>query len=216
MKFSCQLIGLLFLSLLYSACKKEPEIPGWHHGASEQALTEMQIQTGCDDTSAFKSTVDLQPLEYLKNCYSCTAIKQVPGLGEIPWKANCMVRIVGAKLRLWFYTYEPWFEELLPREQLAFVDVPIDLGIHFVGNIIPLSRGYYTRLWDDGDVVGAGWETDTTCTSYINLTRIDLDNEEIEGEFEIHLTLKYPDPTGILHSERINFLNGRFNAEIEK
>lgn len=215
MKFSNQLISALLIMLLCNSCKKEYETLEKHALIREQPPTVGAILMGCDDTSAFKSSVDLQPLEYLRNCYECTAIKQVPGLGEIPWKANCMVSIVDTTFRFGFYTYATWFEELLPREELSFVFVPISLGIHPIDNWLQNS-GHYVRLWDDGDLIGAGWETDTTCTSYIKLTRIDLEDEEIEGEFEIHLILKYPDLTGILHSERINFLNGKFIAEIEK
>ncbi len=201
--------------LLWSNCKKEYAIPEKNYLASEQPPTNLPLPLGCDDTSAFKNILDLQPFEYLRNCYLCTAVKQVPGLGEIPWKANCMVSIVDTTFRLGFYTYEPWFGELLPREELSFVFVPMSIGVQPIDNWLQNS-GHYIRLWDDGDLIGAGWETDTTCTSYIELTRIDLEDAEIEGEFEIHLILKYPDLTGILHSERINFLNGKFVAEIEK
>jgi hypothetical protein len=214
MKFPYQLIAAMFILLVWGSCKKEHEILEKNRPASEQLHTAEAFLLGCDDTTTFKSSVDLQPLEYLRNCYVCTAIKQVPGLGEIPWKANCMVNIVDTMFRFGFYTYEPWFEELLPREELSFVYMPMSIGVHPVDNWLQNS-GHYVRLWGDGDLVGAGWETDTICVSYIKLTRIDLDNEEIEGEFEIHLKLKYPDLTGILHSERINFINGKFTAEIE-
>jgi hypothetical protein len=69
---------------------------------------------------------------------------------------------------------------------------------------------------DDGDVGDGSWTTDTTCVSYIEITRLDLADREIEGKFEIHLKMELQGTHGILYSERINFLNGRFKAEIEK
>lgn len=202
--------------LLWSNCKKENEIHEKNYLASEQPPTNLPPLMGCDDTSTFKNILDLQSLEYLRNCYVCTAVKQVPGLGEIQWKANCMVSIVDTTLRFGFYTYEPWFEELLPREELSFVFVPMSIGVQPIDNWLQNS-GHYVRLWDDGDLISAVWGVDTTCTSYIEIIRLDLEDMEVEGKFEVHLKMIAQFPIGgIYHSERINFFNGRFIAEIEK
>ncbi|MBN8678451.1 MAG: hypothetical protein J0M29_09515 [Chitinophagales bacterium] len=178
--------------------------------------------TGCDDTSAFKSDVDLQPLAFLQSCYSCNAVKEVPGLGEIPWTGNCEVYFADSTLAFRFNTYQPYFQEFLLRETLAFNYIPNSIGIHPVFNWVDWAQdpeksfGSYARSWDDGDVSDGLWGTDTHCTNYIEITRLDLEDWEVEGRFEIHLKMKEQGTNGILYSERINFLNGKFKAEIEK
>lgn len=217
MKLKYQLAIALLGLLVWNGCKVDIEQPL----TNEQLTKTDVVVTGCDDTTAFKSSVDLQPLEYLRNCYSCTAIKQVPGLGEIPWTGNCEVYIADSTLQLRFMTYKPYFEELLLREYLAFDYVPISIGIRPILDYDQwqqnqsLSFGSYARLLDDGDVSDGFWGTDTTCMSYIEITRVDLEDMEVEGRFEIHLRMKEQGTHGILYSERINFLNGRFKAGIE-
>jgi hypothetical protein len=222
MKFSYKLIGAILILLTCNSCKKEHEMPERHHSANKQRATEVEVLSGCDDTTAFKSSVDLEPLEYLKNCYVCTVEKEVPGLGEISWTGNCEVYIADSTLQIRFRSYEPYFEELLPREVLSFNYVPINIGFHQILDYTnwaadpSKSFGGYGRLLDDGDVADGYWEADTTCVNYIEITRLDLEDREIEGKFEIHLKMKSQGTHGILYSERINFLNGRFKAEIEK
>ncbi|MCC7466337.1 MAG: hypothetical protein IT261_08720 [Saprospiraceae bacterium] len=178
--------------------------------------------TGCDDTSSFKSNADLQPLAYLQNCYSCEVNKEVPGLGEIQWTGNCEVYIADSTLIFRFNTYQPYFEELLLRETLEFGYIPLHIGIFPIFDYIDWAQdpeksfGSYSRSWDDGDVSDGLWGTDTHCTNYIEITRLDLEDWEVDGRFEIHLKMKEQGTNGILYSERINFLNGKFKAEIEK
>jgi len=223
MKAIYRLFTTFFIILFWISCKKEHEIPKINPPASELLPLTGTILTGCDDTTAFKSSVDLQPLDFLKSCYLCTAIKQVPGLGEIPWVGNCYVRATeDTVLHFEFLTYEPYFEELLLREIIIFSEVPINIGFHQILNHATWaadpskSYGGYARLLDDGDVLDAYWGTDTTCVSYIEITRLDLEDREVEGKFEIHLKMVSQGKHGILYSERINFLNGRFKAEIKK
>lgn len=223
MKPIYRLVTALFIILLWICCKKEHEIPEINRPVSEQLPPAGTILTGCDDTTAFKSSVDLQPLEYLQNCYMCTAVKQVPGLGEIPWVGNCQVYIAWDTVLVFrFLSYEPYFEEFLLREDLGLDYVPISVGMHQIFDyanwaIDPKkSFGAYGRLLDDGDVADGFWGTDTTCVNYIEITRLDLEDREIEGKFEIHLKMKSQGTHGILYSERINFLNGKFKSEIEK
>lgn len=223
MKLLCQIIAVLLVVLSWSNCKKEHEIiPEKNQKHSEPLPLPEAILSGCDDTTAFKSSVDLEPLEYLKNCFVCTAVKEVPGLGEISWTGNCEIYIADTVLALRFRSYEPFFEELLPREYLSFDYVPIAKGTYPVSASYQwhlnnsLTFGYYTRLLDDGDVPDGSWTTDTTCVNYIEITRLDLEDREIEGTFEMHLKMNSQGTHGILYSERINFINGRFKAEIEK
>ena len=225
MKLTHQLVIVSLILLAWNGCRKEDEKPTNSETkslANEQLTTTGAILLGCDDTTAFKSSVDLQPLEYLRGCYSCTAVKEVPGLGEIPWVGNCQVYVAwDTVLQFRFLTYEPYFEELLLREDLSFNYVSISVGVHPVYDNYQFQQnpgttfGYYARLLDDGDVGDAGWTTDTICTNYIEITRLDLEDREIEGKFELHLKMVVQGTHGILYSERINFLNGRFKAEIE-
>ncbi len=223
MKLPCQIVAALLIVLSLSNCKKEHAIiPEKNQKHNEQLPMQGTILLGCDDTTAFKSSVDLEPLEYLKNCYVCMVEKEVPGLAEISWTGNCEVYIADSTLQIRFRSYEPYFEELLPREVLSFNYVPINIGFHQILDYInwaadpSKSFGGYGRLLDDGDVADGYWEADTTCVNYIEITRLDLEDREIEGKFEIHLKMKSQGTHGILYSERINFLNGRFKAEIEK
>lgn len=213
---------IVVVLILLNGCRKEAglgqRIP--FNTNSTNIANEADLMV-CGDTSAYKSNVDLQILAYLKNCYSCTAIKEVPGLGEIPWAGNCEVYIVDSILEFRFNTYYQYFEEFLLRESLAFSYIPPHVGVRPIydySNWVldpEKSFGSYGRSLDDGDVSDGFWGTDTNCTSYIEITRLDLEDREVEGRFEIHLIIKQQGTNGILYSERINFLNGKFKAEIE-
>lgn len=214
---------LVVLMILLNSCRKDvgfrQTIPLNTNSKNMVIGTDL---TGCDDTSAFKSNVDLQPLAFLQNCYSCVTVKAVPGLGEIPWTGNCEVYIADSTLQFRFMTYYPYFQELLLREYLAFNYIPMNVGVYPVFDYVNWAQdpeksfGSYSRSWDDGDVSDGFWGTDTHCTNYIEITRLDLEDWEVEGRFEIHLKMKEQGTNGILYSERINFLNGKFKAEIEK
>ncbi len=216
--FIIAILGLL----IWNGCRKdigaEQAILAPANPATTLAGDDVNI---CDDTAAFKSMVDLQPLAHLQSCYSCAAVKKVLGLGEIPWKGNCEVYIADSTLQLRFMTYYPYFDELLLREYLAVSYIPLHIGIYPIFNHTDWlqdpekSFGTYSRMLDDGDVSDGFWGTDTNCSSYLEITRLDLEDREVEGRFEIHLKLKTQGTAGILYSERINFLNGRFKADIE-
>jgi hypothetical protein len=220
MKSTYQLAIVSFVLLLWSACRNDDEWPIKPLANEQVAATELNLM-GCDDTSAFKSIVDLQPLVYLQNCYSCTAIKQVPGLGEIPWEGNCGAAIIWDTVLLFgFGTKELHFGQFLDRERGLISTVPISVGTYQVFDgadwAVDPSKSFasYSRVLDDGDVGDGHWGVDTSCTNYIEITRLDLEDKEIEGRFELHLKMKTQGSHGILYSERINFLNGRFRAEI--
>lgn len=214
---------ILVVLVLLNGCRKDagPRQAIPNHVNQATIISGTGI-TGCDDTSAFKSNVDLQPLAYLQNCYSCTAVKEVPGLGEIPWTGNCEVYIADSTLQFRFNTYQPYFDEFLLRESLSFNYIPLHVGVRPVFDYVNWAQdpeksfGSYSRSLDDGDVSDGLWGTDTNCISYIEITRLDLKDWEVEGRFEIHLIMKEQGTNGILYSERINFLHGKFKAEIEK
>lgn len=210
--------------LITNGCAKDGEheiVVAKKTGLFEKTEKTEMVMTACDDTTAFKSTVDLESLAILQGCYSCASIKTVPGLGEIPWYGNCEVYIVyDTLLEFRFMTYELYFEEYLKREELSFSYVPLQKGLYAVFDNeqwqqnMGLSFGSYGRSLDDGDVADGFWGVDTTCSNFIEITRLDLGDKEIEGKFEIHLKMKSQGTHGILYSERINFGNGKFKARI--
>jgi hypothetical protein len=219
---NAKLLTLAIIFISFPNCQKEEQ----HSLESEVLLnSNPDIQPAiiplvCDDVTAFKSSVDLEPLVFLQDCFSCTATKEVPGLGSISWVSNGIVRSLDDKLYLNFQKSEQNFELLFRRETLNLNDVPMSIGTYVVHdnffwqqNMEGPHGGYY-RLLDDGDVLDAGWSIDTTCLSFIEITQLDLECKEVRGKFEVHLQMVQQGQAGTLYSERINFLNGEFYARI--
>jgi hypothetical protein len=171
------------------------------------------VEPICDDTSAFKSSADLEPLAYVKDLFLCHATKEVPGLGSIPWTANTRSQIDNGKLTINFHTGLPYFDFILLREILGITKVPMELGIHPLSSGINIQGGY-ARLGSDGDVGDGAWVADGLCASYLEIEQIDLECREVRGNFEIHLIMIEPGQFGIDYSERINFLDGKFETRI--
>jgi hypothetical protein len=166
----------------------------------------------CDDETAFQSPIDLEPLTYLQDCYSSTATKEVPGLGSISWVSNGSPRNTGGYINFIFDTYEPALDTLLIRESLLIAFVPPSIGTYEVYDNFMQQNiwGVYGRVQDDGETVDAYWSIDTTCLNFIEITQLDLECKEVRGNFEVHFILTTQSLSGILYSERINFLNGKF------
>ncbi len=209
---------LLFLA--FSNCKKEvsnsvePKIV-----VSAPAVNKPIDVFGCDDTTFFQSSEDLEQLVYLHDCYLCTATKEVPGLGSIPWTANIFVYIVENKLQFQIGTFQDsinWFI----REEIFCAYVPIIAGIHPVFDNYHYNQnpgstfGGYARSFDDGDVADGYWTIDTTCTNFIEIAQLDLVDKELRGNFSFHLKMLTQGQNGTLYSERINFIDGKFAARI--
>ena len=170
--------------------------------------SELSLMATCDDTSAFKSDFDLQQLYYLKDCYLATATKEVPGLGSIPWTANCYAFSNGTNLGINLTTYLPWFSQMYTREGISFSGAGIDVGYY------PINGGNYIRLLSDGDVGDAYWKMDTLCNNFIEITQIDWECKEVKGNFEIHFIMTEQGQI-YSYSERINFINGKFESRIK-
>ncbi len=204
----------MLLFLAFSNCKKEGKI-------FDQPEIEPTTTIGCEDTTFFMSNVDLEPLAFLYNCYLVTATKEVPGLGSIPWTGNIFVNISEDKFQFYTGTYQDSIDWLI-REDLFCGYVPISTGIHPVYDgyhyqqNIGTTFGGYARSLDDGDVADGYWNIDTTCVNYIEITQLDLQNKEVRGNFEFHLKMQTQGQAGILYSERINFINGKFKARIHE
>jgi hypothetical protein len=166
-----------------------------------------QALPSCDDTSDFKSTLDLEPLDHIEDCYLASATKAVPGLDSVVWTLNNHATIgLGMGLNLYTSIVSGWFNYLYLREEIT-MGVPISVGLH------PLSSASYIRYLDDGDVFDAEWILDTNCSSYVEITQLDLECREVRGNFELHFILK-EQSSFFQYSERVNFLNGKFEARI--
>jgi hypothetical protein len=221
------LLNILLHTLLLvalSACTKEDT----NESASSSNLLNLDdtdiaesILTVCDDTSAFKSNLDLVPFTYLRNCNSATAVKEVPGLGEINWVGNSRGSLNNNnRLSINFAAYKFISGYFLRRESVSFSNIPLQEGMHQIFNTFQwqqnqdLAYGGYGRSLADGDVSDGYWRADTICNNYIEITRLDLESKEVEGRFEIHLKMADQSTNGFLYSDRIVFKNGKFKASI--
>lgn len=175
----------------------------------------------CDDTTAFKSELDLVQLDWLQDCDACSSIKEVPGLGFISWNANTRALMNDNKISLFFNTYYPYMNLMLQREELYLSNIPSSAGLyplfddfHYLQNMND-GYGLYYRAISDGDVSDGYWDIDTLCSSFIEITQVDLECMEIRGKFEVHLKMVEPSEF-YQYSERINFINGKFEARIRE
>jgi hypothetical protein len=174
------------------------------------------VFSNCKKDDSFKTAVDLETLAYLPDSLLCTATKEVPGLGAITWKANCLSALKDSKIILTFITYDNLLE-LNIREVLGIQRIPKKIGNY---TIEPFEKGfvfsgYETRL-ADGDVVNAGWDINTLKKNYIEITAIDTTTGVFEGKFDIYFKMTNQGIESNTHSEYINFKNGNFRAKYSK
>ena len=174
-----------------------------------------------EDKDYFTSSVDLEQLTFLPDSFLCTATKEVPGLGSIPWTANCYVYTADTFLEFRFNTYQDTINKGI-RETVACSYVPIKQGRFAAGIFDPYLNpvvyntfGSYGRSLDDGDVADGYWEIDTAQTNYIDIIKLDLINKRVEGKFDLYFRMRTQGTHGILYSERINFKGGDFRAIIK-
>ncbi|MBK8565046.1 MAG: hypothetical protein IPN76_17335 [Saprospiraceae bacterium] len=164
----------------------------------------------CDDTSAFKTSYDLEPFDHIQDCFLATAVKEVPGLGTADWTFNTLstIGLNGDIMGLRFDTYADYgFPNVFQRE-LITLGIPLEQGFHII------NSSYYGRVTADGDVGQAAWDLDTTCISFVEILQLDLECREVRGNFELHFRLDGQN-TSAPHSERVNFINGKFEARIK-
>lgn len=201
-------IVIVFSLFFCFGCKKEVEGIGPPTSNSTKPQEEAQLVAICDDTSAFKTDWDFQPLTYVEDCFLCRATKEVPGLDSASWTMNSRAEI-GNTIGLVFETYTPFGQALYLRETVSFAVPPV-VGFHSVGE----NYASYIRTISDGDVIDAIWDIDTNCANIVEITQIDFECEEVRGKFDLHFILSDP-KSGIPHSDRINFTNGKFEARFK-
>jgi hypothetical protein len=173
-----------------------------------------------NDPVYFKSLVDLEPLTFLPDSFLCTATKEVPGLGSIPWTANCEVYIADNTLQFRFRTMQDTITKGI-REHLYCDYVPIVQDYYIVGTFDAYAQppvyntfATYGRSLDDGDVADGFWTVDETKLNFIEITHLDLDKKQVRGRFDLYFLMKEQGTHGILYSEQINFKSGSFTARI--
>lgn len=173
-----------------------------------------------NDPGYFKSPVDLEPLTFLPDSFLCTATKEVPGLGSIPWTANCEVYIADNTLQLRFRTMQDTITKGI-REHLSISYVPMMPKQHIVGYFDAYAQppvfntfATYGRSLDDGDVADGFWTVDESKVNFIEITRLDFEEKKVEGRFDLYFLMKEQGTHGTLYSEQINFKSGSFTARI--
>jgi hypothetical protein len=224
MKSRLNILLLALLLVASSRCTKEEaneESSSNNFFITEDTAIAESMLTVCDDTSAFKSSLDLVPLTYLRNCNTATAVKEVPGLGEIDWVGNSrgfLSNDNSLHIRAMAYKFISGY--FLERESATFSNIPLQEGMHEVFHYFQwqqnqsLAHGSYARSLAGGDVLDGFWHMDTLCNNYIEITRLDLESREVEGRFEMHLKMADQSTNGFLYSDRIVFKNGKFKASI--
>jgi hypothetical protein len=169
-----------------------------------------------EDLGYFVNEEDLLPLYFQPDSLLCTATKEVPGLGSVPWTANSFAQIHKQKgtFIFTFITYrEPVYLEV--REILGFAgNIPLATGTYKLGTTTLSPLGSYATATADGDVINAVWDTDPDYDNYIEVTKLDTVSKLVHGKFDIRLIKNQQGSRGTIHSDRINFKNGAFAARI--
>lgn len=213
------IIKLMLISQAYSQTVPMPEI------ALTSPLVAYHASGDCNDTSGYKTMVDLEELSWLKDHFYCTAVKAVPGLGEKNWRGNSEVLMRNSDSKDFFlFTFSSYmdFDDVLElRESFASL-IPKREGKYELHSISQaeqdtslLSGGYY-RMEADGDVFDGSWDIDTTCTNFIEIIQLSLEDQEICGRFELHFIKMTDGNNGNIYSDRIHFLQGDFFAYIRR
>lgn len=164
--------------------------------------------------------IDLEILTPLPSDYLCTATKVVPGLGSVNWTANAYASMKDEKISIAFITFQDTLnKELREVFRLNNVEISNNKKIRvyedeYYQKNNNAAFGTYSRRLDDGDVADGFWTVDNSKCNYVKFTKIDLGNRILEGEFDVHFKMKTQSTNGTLYSERINFKNGKFSAEI--
>lgn len=162
-----------------------------------------------EDSDFFATKDDLVPLYFLSDTFTCTAQKEVPGLGSINWTSNIIAVQREGTLFFSFITFES-AESPYIRERLSFWNLPVQTGKTELQKAHPQPYCSYNRTLGDGDLLHASWKLDTTKENWLEVVQLDTVARMVRGKFDVHLIMHEQGGLGILHSERINFKKGNF------
>lgn len=168
-----------------------------------------------EDLGYFVSKADLKPMYFQPDSTLCTATKEVPGLGSIPWTANSFAQVHkerGTFVFTFITVREPVYLEV--REILGIGHIPLATGIYKIGVSTHFPFGSYVTAVADGDIIDASWVPDQDKDNYLEITKLDTVSKLVHGKFDIDFVMSQQGGDGILHSERINFNSGQFVARI--
>ena len=185
---------------------------------------------------AFINPNDLITFGTIPNTPFCTATKEIPGLGTIPWIANTFTYYIRSNY------YEPYYNERLLyvtlntfqdastdyrslRENIG-MELPLKEGKYIVNNNPieelknnePFTQISYGRLLDDGDVADALWRPDLKQCNYVTIANLDTINDRVTLSFDLHFKMHWRADNGKLseqHSDYTNF-KGAFSAKIKR
>ena len=174
--------------------------------------------SACKKDDSFKSNVDLEQFTFLPDSFLCTATKEVPGVGKIPWTANCTAWLSDNKLEIIFNTINNQSDKYI-REVLQFSALEPIVGNCKIFNYnskwkkVPFCG--YSRTLSDGDVYDSLWGCIEEESNYLEIEEIDLLNKIVKGNFNVHLRKENPGNSGVMYSDYINFKSGQFTARIK-
>lgn len=219
MKYLNFLLQFTVLSILFYKCH-EDNFQNKISLKEEKILSDSLINIyACNDLASIRSEIDLKILSYISTCYLCSSLKSVPGFGSINWTSNCETYFTqDSFLKIEIRTYQKDNLQFYPREKILFLNVPKKIGVFKLSSISKINNqkvpyASYFRLVADGDLLDASWKIDTSCTNYLNINQINLDDKYISGEFEIHLMID--NKSSITnYSDRINFTESKFQSNI--
>lgn len=167
---------------------------------------------GCkkwNDPDFFATEEDLKPLYTRPDSSSCVATKKIPGLGKIEWRANTLATIDDGNLLITFITFQDSADFSI-RERLSFWKVPLSKGEYELTADVQMLFSNYSRWLADGDLLNAGWEVNTSKNNSIEIKEINTSARTVKGTFDVHFIMTTQGIPGHLHSERIDFEDGKF------
>lgn len=167
---------------------------------------------GCkkwNDPDFFATDEDLKPLYTLPDSSSCVATKKVPGLGKIEWRANTLVTVKDGDILITFITFQDSADFSI-RERLSFRKIPFLKRKYELANDVQMPISTYSRWLADGDLLNAGWEVNISKNNAIEIKEINTSARTVKGIFDVHFIMETQGIPDHLHSERIDFEDGKF------
>ena len=203
-------------------------------GCNQDECKNISLPDSCDTSQLIicdSSSFDLQ--EYIprndeSSLYGlASAIKTVPGKGEIVWTANN---------RATYYGNDNYFLSLANYSDTAWVDleywaflrevilIKFNPNIHGFQQVQPKSAydqdttllyaNYYKNA---DDIREATWDINDSQVSYISVSNYDTLTQIVEGEFDLYFELTSQGGDGAKHyAPKVRFKCGKFRARINE